>query len=139
LKEIHETGEIKIRNQEGFLFLFGPVVWFEVVWFCGWFDVVWSEISMKWSLASRLKHFFDPGSCSFSSVNKFLAIFPKFHHNFCLFSVLKSRNLDETNENITLAEWLTSVDNGFDYQTTNGLVFPILTIPTGQRKRFRYK
>ena len=42
-----------------------------------------------------------------------------------------------TSKNITLAEWLTNVTNGFDYLTTNGLVFPKLTIKTGQRKRFR--
>jgi len=48
-----------------------------------------------------------------------------------------TRSLELTSDNITLADWLTDVENEFDYLTTNGIVFPKLTIPTGQKKRFR--
>ena len=37
--------------------------------------------------------------------------------------------------NVTLAEWMTDVNNKFDYQTTNGQLFPNITIETGQKKK----
>ena len=47
------------------------------------------------------------------------------------------RHLNIVEGNVTLADWMTNVSNKFDYQTTNGQLFPIITIEAGQKKRFR--